>query len=200
MAKHHLSSPGFDSRPGTHLRAAFSAPSLQRTLSTQREDTNPRGANDASQGRHLGVTDVAHTLSRISPTGDPTGPVEAAAASRNQTHTIARGAMGLRGAHGSRANAESVAHSLTPCLACSSASLCFLNASNSSSAMVRPSHVAQPHPPSGTLRGGKSPLPETQARRLLLRRRAWCSGINNRVPSLGCPASTRAPCRGPILR
>lgn len=71
-----------------------------------------------------------------------------------------------------RANAESLclgrgrhparpsARSLTPCLACSSASLCFLSASSSSSAMARLSHVAQaqrpsgvaqPQPPSGTL-------------------------------------------------
>lgn len=41
------------------------------------------------------------------------------------------------------------ARPLTPCLACSSASLCFLSASSSSSAMARPSHVAQPQPPSG---------------------------------------------------
>lgn len=59
-----------------------------------------------------------------------------------------------------RPPARPPARSLTPCLACNSASLCFLSASSSSSAMARLSHVAQaqrpsgvaqPQPPSGTL-------------------------------------------------
>lgn len=87
---------------------------------------------------------------------------------RGHTH----GAMGYAEAGVPRANAESLclgrgrhlarppARSLTPCLACNSASLCFLSASSSSSAMARLSHVAQaqrpsgvaqPQPPSGTL-------------------------------------------------